>query len=151
MKKFTQFLLSSHLISLSMQFRLFNILSSIFLFIRISNFYLRFLKGKRKNDSVFSRVNAFAVNWSYSEETRGIDILIKTSRMQVFIHMFSYSVLPPCLRHCAIHSRRYAGWSRGSSRFSFLVPLSSCLPIPTLVLRGTMGGGGGGMSRRASR
>lgn len=77
---------------------------------------------------MFSRVNAFAVNWSYSEETRGIDILIKTSRMQVFIHMFSYSVLPPCLRHCAIHSRRYAGWSRGSSRFSFLVPLSSCLP-----------------------
>lgn len=45
--------ISSHLISLSMQFRLFNIFSSIFLFIRISNFYLRFLKRKKKNDSVF--------------------------------------------------------------------------------------------------
>lgn len=56
--------------------------------------------------------------------------------MQVLIHMFSYSVLPPCLRHCAIHSRRYAGWSLGSSHSSFLTSffLSFCL-----TLRGTIG------------
>lgn len=57
--------------------------------------------------------------------------------MQVLIHTFSYSVLPPCLRHCAIHSRHFAGWSRGSSRFSFL---SFFLPSFFLVLRDTVRG-----------
>lgn len=58
--------------------------------------------------------------------------------MQVLIHMFSYSVLPPCLRHCAIHSRRYAGWSRGSSRSSFLASsfLSFYLPHSTRYRKG---------------
>lgn len=55
--------------------------------------------------------------------------------MQVFIHMLSYSLLPPCLRHCAIHSRRYAGWSRGSSR-SFPLPL---FLLTSLYHRGTIG------------
>jgi len=118
-------------ISLSMyNFRLF-IIFFYFLLSWISDFYLWFFIRKKKTDSACSRVNAcaFAVNWSYSE-TRGIDILIKTSRMQVLIHMFSYSVLPPCLRHCAIHSRLETLRRMESWFFSFFL---SCLFLPLFL------------------